>query len=184
VPVVLAALLIIVLVLFASVVLIPIALIQRYRAGTMRRRARVWLVTINVIGIGLSTVIFLLSAALTNIWIPDALSYAAMGVAIGFALGIVGLALTRWEPVPGGVIYTPNKWLVLTITVGVAGRIGYGLWRSWHAWESFSASTEWVASAGVAGSLAAGAVILGYYLAYWFGVRRRALKATRVGFRT
>jgi len=30
-----------------------------------------------------------------------------------------------------------------------------------------------VASFGVAGSLAAGAVVLGYYLSYWLGIRRR-----------
>jgi len=31
----------------------------------------------------------------------------------------------------------------------------------------------WTAASGAAGSLAAGAVALGYYLVYWIGVRRR-----------
>jgi hypothetical protein len=34
---------------------------------------------------------------------------------------------------------------------------------------------------GVAGSMAAGAVVLGYYLVYWFGVRRRFKRIRRSG---
>jgi hypothetical protein len=32
---------------------------------------------------------------------------------------------------------------------------------------------SWFVAAGVAGSMAAGAVVIGYYLVYWLGVRRR-----------
>ena len=180
-PVVLVALLIIIGVLFASVVLIPITLIQRYRAGTMRRRARVWLVTVNVIGISISIVLFVVSAALTNIWIPQAFVYAASGVAVGLVLGVLGLVLTRWERVPGALFYTPNRWLVLAITLAVAGRIAYGLWRTYHAWESIGGDVAWAASSGVAGSLGAGAVVLGYYWTYWFGVRWRAVRERGAG---
>jgi hypothetical protein len=173
VPVILAALLVIVLVLFASVVLVPVTLIQRYRTGTMRRRAIPWLITVNIAGLSLSAIVFLISAALTNIWIPQAFGYAAAGFGAGLVLGVVGLAATRWEPTGGGLYYTPNRWLVLAITLGVSARIGYGLWRSWRAWESVAGDVVWAASTGVAGSLGAGGVILGYYLAYWIGVRRR-----------
>lgn len=176
-PVILAALLVIVGVVFASVVLIPITLIQRYRTGTMRRRARVWLVTVNVVGISLSIVVFLISAALTNIWIPSAFAYAAGGVLSGLALGVVGLAVTRWERFPGVLFYTPNRWLVLAITLAVAGRIVYGFWRMWEQWQALGGDVAWAASSGVAGSLGAGALILGYYFAYWLGVRRLALRA-------
>ena len=172
-PVVLAALLVIVFVLFASVVLIPITLIQRYRTGTMRRRGRVWLVTINAIGISLSILLFLLSAALTNIWIPAAFSYALGGVAAGIVVGFAGLALTRWERFPDALYYTPNKWLVLALTIAVAARIGYGFWRTYHAWQAVGGDVAWAASSGVAGSLGAGALILGYYWTYWWGVRFR-----------
>jgi hypothetical protein len=173
VPIILAAILVIIVVLFASVVLIPIGLIQRYRAGTMRRRARGWLVTLNVIGISLSTVIFLVSAALTNIWLPQALLYAGTGVLVGVALGVVGLALTRWERYPGALFYTPNRWLVLTITLAVAARIAYGFWRAWQQWHTSGDAGGWIVTTGLEGSLAAGATVLGYYLAYWHGVGRR-----------
>jgi hypothetical protein len=53
----------------------------------------------------------------------------------------------------------------------VTARVLYGFWRSWHAWSEGLHS--WTAAFGVAGSMGAGAVVLGYYLAYWIGVRRR-----------
>lgn len=173
-PVILAALLLILLFILAAVVLIPITLVMRYRAGTARRPARRWLATINAAGIGLSIAIFLTAAALTNIWVPEAFVYACVGLVGGAVIGLLGLLLTRWEVRPGVVYYTPNRWLVLAITLAVTGRLLYGFWRGWNAWQSLAGETSWAAAAGVAGSLAAGAVILGYYFAYWLGVRSRA----------
>jgi hypothetical protein len=46
----------------------------------------------------------------------------------------------------------------------------YGLWRIWHAWRTSGANDSWLASAGVAGSMAVGAVVIGYYLTYSCGV--------------
>jgi hypothetical protein len=174
VPVILAALLLILLAILASVVLIPITLVMRYRAGTARRRVRQWLATVNAAGLAVSTVFFLTAAAVTNIWVPQAFVYASAGLAGGALVGFAGLALTRWEVAPGAVFYTPNRWLVLAITLAVSGRLAYGFWRGWNAWQSLAGDTSWAAAAGVAGSLAAGAVILGYYFVYWLGVRARA----------
>ncbi len=173
-PVVVAALLLALLIVLASVLLIPITLIQRYRAGTARRRARPWLAGINAIGVTVSILVFLVGAAVSSVWIPHVLEYALGGLAGGMVTGLAGLGLTRWDVAGGALHYTPNRWLVLAITLAVTGRIVYGFWRSWQAWQSFSHDTSWVASSGVAGSLAAGAVILGYYLVYWTGVACRA----------
>ena len=173
-PVILAALLLILIVILASVVLIPITLVMRYRAGTARRRVRRWLATVNAAGLAVSAGLFLTAAAFTNIWVPQALAFASAGLIGGALIGVVGLALTRWEVRPGAVFYTPNRWLVLAITLAVTGRLAYGFWRGWNAWLSLAGDTSWAAAAGVAGSLAAGAVILGYYFVYWLGVRRRA----------
>jgi hypothetical protein len=175
-PVILAALLVIILVLFALVVLIPISIVQRYRTGTMRRRAQGWLVTINLAGIAVSITLFLISAALTSIWIPQSFTYAAAGVGVGLGIGVIGLLLTRWEYFPGTLYYTPNRWLVLALTLAVAGRIGYGFWRTYETWTLLGGDAGWVAASGVTGSLAAGGVILGYYLVYWAGVRRRSAR--------
>jgi hypothetical protein len=163
--------LLLVAVVFAAIALLPLSLFQRYRVGSARRPARGWFISLNLIAIAISTAIFVGAAAITSAWIPGAFSYTLTGLAIGCLLGIVGLALTRWEPAAQALHYTPNRWLVLFITLLVTARVAYGFWRSWHAWSAGLHS--WSAAFGVAGSMGAGAVVLGYYLAYWLGVRRR-----------
>jgi hypothetical protein len=162
-----------VLVVLALIALIPVSLVQRYRMGTSRQRARGWLAAINLVGLTLSSILFLISAAVTSIWVPDALKYTAAGLATGCILGIVGLALTRWEPGTDYLYYTPNRLLVLAVTLVVTARVLYGFWRGWHTWRAGLHDESWFVVAGVAESMAAGAVVLGYYLAYWIGVRRR-----------
>jgi hypothetical protein len=160
-------------VILAAIALTPLMLVQRYRVGTARRRAWGWLATLNVVGFSISSALFLAGAAIMTLWLPNALPYTVLGFCGGCLLGVLGLAMTRWESGPGSLQYTPNRWLVLGITVVVAARLAFGFWRSWQAWGATSDYGSWVASSGVAGSLAAGAVVLGYYLTYWIGVRRR-----------
>jgi hypothetical protein len=161
------------LTLVVGIALMPVALVLRYRTGTARRAARGWVVTTNFVGIALSTVIFMVGAAVTALWVPDAFRYSLIGLGVGCALGIAGLALSRWEAGPRGLMYTPNRWLVLSITLMVTARILFGFWRGWQTWRAGIEGTSLLVSAGVANSLAAGAVVLGYYLIYWAGVRRR-----------
>jgi hypothetical protein len=161
------------LIVLGLVALVPIALVQRYRMGTARQRARGWLATINVVGIAVSAVILLGSAALASVWVPSALKYTAGGLAAGCVLGLFGIWLTRWEHAPGSLHYTPNRWLVLGVTLLVTARIVFGVWRAWHTWGASAADRAWFATTGVVDSMAAGAVVLGYYLAYWIGVRSR-----------
>ena len=162
-----------VLFILALIVLIPISIVQRYRVGTSRQRARGWIAALNLGGLTLSAVLFLVSATFTNIWMPDALRYTVGGLAAGGLLGIVGLWLTRWEPSIGALHYTPNRLLVLAITLLVAARVMYGFWRGWESWRAGASGESWFVAAGVANSMAAGAIVIGYYLTYWFGVRRR-----------
>ena len=166
-------------VIVALVALIPFTIVQRYRVGTSRQRARGWLATINLAGLVLSVAFFLAGASITSYWDPRALRYSLAGLAGGLLLGLIGLQLTRWEPTRGELHYTPNKLLVLALTLVITARLAYGFWRSVHAWHLAEGDMTWVASAGVAGSLSAGAVVLGYYLAYWFGVRRRYRRHVR-----
>ena len=169
--------------LLALIPLIPLSLVQRYRMGTSRRRARGWLAAVNVAGVTLSVGLFVTGAAVTNFWVPGAFMYTAGGLTIGLLLGIVGLLLTSWEQSPGSLYYTPNRWLVLGITLVVTGRIAYGFWRGWQTWRAGIEGASWLVVSGVAGSMAAGAVVLGYYLVYWMGVRRRVRQYERRGSR-
>jgi hypothetical protein len=159
--------------LLAPVFLMPLSLVLRYRAGTARRRARGWVAAVNIAGLAVSVALFLAGAAITSLWAPHAFSYSLLGLGGGIVLGIFGLWLSRWEPSPEGLHYTPNRPLVLAVTLVFTARVLYGLWRAWHAWRAAPGEASWLAAFGIAGSLAAGAVVLGYYLAYWFGVRAR-----------
>lgn len=154
----------------------PLLLVLRYRAGTMRRRGRKWAATINLLSLLISAALFLWVAAMTTLWVPKAFTYSLAGIAAGCVVGLLGLAVTRWEPTPQGLFFTPNRWLVLLLTLAVSARLLYGLWRIWHAWRAAGANDSWLASAGIAGSMAVGAIVIGYYLAYSAGVRWRLRK--------
>jgi hypothetical protein len=169
----LLALALLLLLPLAVIALMPLILIQRYRFGSARQLARPWLATLNVVAMTFSVAFFLAAAAVTSIWLPTALPSSAVGVMVGCLLGAIGLKLSRWEETPRALHYTPNRWLVLGITLFVAVRVLYGFWRGWMSWGATADATSFAAAVGVAGSLAAGAVVLGYYLAYGIGLRRR-----------
>ena len=97
----------------------------------------------------------------------------------GYGLGVVGLVLTRWESTPATLHYTPNRWLVLLVTFMVAARVVYGLWRSWKAAEAGVYGTAGGAGVRDPESLAVGGAVIGYYIAYAWGVRRRVLRWQR-----
>jgi hypothetical protein len=168
IPLILALLLVVALVLA-----MPLLLVLRYRAGTARRLGRRWVATVNLVSMIISTGLFLWVAALSTFWVPKAFAYSLMGLAAGGLLGLLGLILTRWEGTPQGLHFTPNRWLVLLLTLAVTTRLLYGLWRIWNAWRTAGPETAWLASAGVAGSMAVGTVVLGYYLTYTLGLRIR-----------
>ncbi|PYQ06267.1 MAG: DUF1453 domain-containing protein [Acidobacteria bacterium] len=163
----------------ALIALMPLSLVLRYRAGTARRPARRWVTTINLVAVSVSAALLLMVAGVTSYWIPMAFRYTLTGFAGGCLLGLLGLWLSRWEETPRSLHYTPSRALVLAITLVVTARILYGFWRSWHAWHSTPGDASWLAASGAAGSLAAGALVLGYYLAYWAGVWRRIRRHRR-----
>ena len=88
--------------------------------------------------------------------------------------------MTRWEHAPRALHYTPNRWLILIITLAVSARLLYGIWRIWHGWRTSGSDTSWLTSVGIAGSLALGALMLGYYVAYSAGIWWRLDSALRL----
>ena len=166
------------------IALMPLVLVLRYRAGSARRPGRPWVASINLAMMAVSALFFLTGAAITSVWVPDALTGAAAGIGIGLLLGLAGLWLTRWEPTARSLHYTPNRWLVLAVTLVVAVRVVYGFWRGWEAWQSSGGNDSFVAAFGIAGSLAAGGIVIGYYLAYAVGLRRRISQWQRRPLRT
>jgi hypothetical protein len=161
---------VVLLLVLALIPAMPVLLVLRYRAGTMRRRARKWVATVNVVSFIFSAVLFIWVAALTSFWVPKAFNASLVGLIVGVLLGFLGLVLTRWETAPQRLHYTPNRWLILLLTLAVTARLLYGLWRIYHAWRAAGADHSWLAAAGVPGSMAVGAVVIGYYLTYFVGV--------------
>ena len=179
-PIILFALLIFVLLALAGVVLLSLAL--RYRAGTARRQARRWVASLNVWATSFSAVFFLSFTLLLSFWIGSAFRFAVIGRACGGVLGVVGLAMTRWENRREGLFYTPNRWLALIVMFAIAGRFIYGWWRATHLGDSVAAPDDqhWLITAsGTQLSLAVAAGLIGYYLAYSIGVRLQLARHNR-----
>ena len=171
-PLLLLLPLLVVVLLVLWLLFLPLALWQRYRSGRARRRAVGWLTAINAWSLLVSSVLFLGSAWLTGYWVTQALPFAAGGLAIGVLTGGLGLALTRFERTPGGLFYTPNRWLILTLTLVILARLAYGVYRMHQAWMT---DAQWVSQQGSV--LATGGLVLGYYLAYAWGLRSRLRRA-------
>lgn len=153
-------------------VLLPLSLWVRYRNGRARRRAQGWVVRGNSWLVSASVLIFITSSWVTTRWVPGALSDALIGLLAGMLLGIISLWLTRFEREGNTLWYTPNRWLMLALTIIVAVRILAGLWVGWrhlasHAPNEIAAWLDAGAWAGIGG------LFLGYGVAYLWGLRAR-----------
>jgi MFS family permease len=169
VPIILIALLFFVLLAVGGVVLLSLAL--RYRAGTARRQGRRWVASLNVWMTSLSAVFFLSFTFLISFWLGTAFRFALIGMCFGALLGLLGLALTRWESQREGLFYTPSRWLALLVTLAIAARFIYGWWRATHS-SSAPGEQHWLMTAsGTELSLAVAAGLIAYYLVYSIGVR-------------
>jgi hypothetical protein len=172
VPIILFSLLVFVLLSLGGVVLLSLAL--RYRAGTARRQGRRWTAGLNVWLTAFSAVLFLSFTLVISIWVGSAFRLALIGMGCGGALGLLGLAMTRWEKQPEGLFYTPSRWLALIVTLAIAARFVYGWWHATRSIESVPGDQHWLITAsGTQLSLAVAAGLIGYYLVYCIGVRLR-----------
>ena len=178
VPIILFALLLFVVLAFGGVVLLSLAL--RYRAGTARRQGRRWVATVNVWMTSFSAVLFLFVAFLMSFWLGPTLRFALAGMAIGAVLGLLGLALTRWEIEREELFYTPSRWLALIITFAITARIAYGWWHATHPRNGAPDQQHWLMTASATQfSLAVAGGLIGYYLIYAIGVRLRLRRHER-----
>jgi hypothetical protein len=172
VPIILFALLIFVLLALAGVILL--SLVLRYRAGTTRRQARRWVASLNVWMTSFSAVFFLSFTFLLSFWVESAFQFALIGMGVGSILGLLGLAMTRWESQPDGLFYTPSRWLAFIIVFAIAARVLYGWWHATHSGSSDTVDQHWLITAsGTQLSLAVAAGLIGYYLVYSIGLRLR-----------
>ena len=185
VPIIIVALLVFVLLTLAGVILLSFAV--RYRVGTARRQARRWVASLNVWATSFSAVFFLSFTFLLSFWIHSAFRFALIGMGCGGILGLLGLAITRWESQSEGLFYTPSRWLALLVTLAIAARFIYGWWRTTHSGSNVPGDQHWLITAsGIQLSLAVAAGLIGYYLVYSVGVRLRVARheQPRTGFKS
>ena len=159
--------------LVLAVLLYPLGLVQRYRAGVARRRARPWLAGFNAWLLAVSALLFVASAWAAGHWVAHALRYACCGLLLGVVIGIAGIWATRFEHHPDGAWYTPNRWLVLALTTLLAVRIAIGIWQA--LWPPPSAmQPPWsTLLADHASLFGMAGVLLGHYLGYAWALRAR-----------
>ena len=157
--------------------LLPLSVLQRDRLGKARRRVQPWFVRANAWLLAVSALAFLGSAWLADQWIDDALVDALLGLVLGGLTGGVGLAIDRVEATPQGLFRTPNRWLVLGLSLLVAGRLAVGLWWAWSDAPS-SGLAAWVTRGGLIG---VGGVLLGYAVATGWGLQFRVAGKLRSG---
>lgn len=171
-PVLLLLVLVVLAIALLSLVLLPVSLWTRYRSGRARRRAQGWVVRVNAWLLLASVPLFLGSAWLLGWWRPQAPVDALFGLLAGVALGIVGLWLTRFEHDAQGFHFTPNRWLVMTLVVLIAGRIAWGLWLVAAPMLDLGSppGARWLDADGWLGIAG---LLLGYHGSYAWGLRAR-----------
>ncbi|PJK10228.1 DUF1453 domain-containing protein [Lysobacteraceae bacterium NML08-0793] len=182
-PLLLLALLL-VFALLLLLALLPFSLWQRYRLGKQSRRVWPWLNNLNM-ALLLASSLFLLGwAALSQYWMADALSMAAVGWLLGLVLGAVNLASSHHQMQGGQYRVTPNAWIVLGLTLLVAARLVLMFWQlathglDWRS-QAYQAEVAWYLRP--ASLFAVGALLLGHGLAWCWGLRRR-LARSRAAF--
>ena len=159
------------------VVLLPLTLRQRYRAGSARRRAYGWVLRVNAWVLALSLPTFVLTAWLAGRWSPQALPDAGIGLALGVAVGLAGVALLRIEHDAGQLYYTPNRWLTLLLTLAVALRILLGAFWAWRRASGADAEVDaWEAWLDAGGLWTVGGLLLGYATTLAIGLHRRVAR--------
>lgn len=172
-PLLLLLPLLVICIIALVIALMPLSLWQRYRRGHSRRRAVGWAIGVNAWSALVAMGLFAISAAVSTVWIEGAATHAAIGVLGGVLVGFVGLWLTHFEHDGTHVHYTPNRLLVLVLTLLVAARIGLGLWQVAHV--AAPRGDAWVLQH--ASLFAFGGLLLGYATTYAWGVRSRVRRA-------
>ena len=165
------------LVLLALLPLVAWRVYMRFRRMVGRQqlsRVRPW-ITLAIFSIVL---VLLAYAARAHV---ERLGWLAAGLAAGGLLAAYGLRLTRFEPTPQGLFYTPSAHLGIALSVIFIARIAYRLVEVYvveptvaHGMEEFGRSTLTLAVFGL---------LAGYYIAYAVGLARwrfRVLRAKRL----
>jgi hypothetical protein len=108
----------------------------------------------------------------------ERLEWMAAGFTAGGLLAAYGLRLTRFEPTPQGLFYTPNAYLGIALSLLFFGRLVYRVTEVYAISTAASPTPPAFASSPL--TLATFGLIAGYYVTYAVGLmlwRNRELRA-------
>ncbi len=161
------------IVLLALLPLVAWRIYMRFRRMVGRQqlsRVRPW-ITLAIFSIVL---VLLAYAARAHV---ERLGWLAAGLTAGGLLAAYGLRLTRFEPTPQGLFYTPNAYLGIALSLLFFGRILYRVTEV-YAISTAAAPTP-PSFAGSPLTLSTFGLIAGYYVTYAIGLmlwRNRELR--------
>jgi len=98
------------------------------------------------------------------------------GLAAGAALAYVGIRLTRFDAMPGGLFYTPNGYIGAALSAVLLGRLVYRFQVLFPAMQAAQADAgnPFAAFQKSPLTLALFALVIGYYLGYFIGLLVRS----------
>jgi hypothetical protein len=152
------------LAVFALIPLLAWRVYMRFRRMVGRQRlspARPWI----TLGIFSAVIVALAFATHGH---PERLVWLAAGAPAGACLGLYGLRITRFEPTPQGLFFTPNAYLGIAMSLLFLGRMMYRLVEVY----TITASHGTPHFMGSPLTLAVFGLIAGYYVVYALGLLR------------
>lgn len=153
--------------------MLPLSVRRPHRVGPARRPDGAWASTALAVSFMVSAAALLAAALEFGRLAPKAQPAVVGALAIGVLLGVLAFTLSSWRNHRGVVYFHPNRRVTLTIATLATLRIVYGLWRVWSARGSATIDRPWLSAVGIAGTLAAAALLAGYGLGFWASVRVR-----------
>jgi hypothetical protein len=155
-------------VLAAMAALILFAVYRRFRRLFGRQLLQPTRLKVRIALLTLITIVMLLGGMHST----NLAAATLVGLAAGAAVAYVGLRLTRFDAMPGGIFYTPNAYIGAALSAVLLGRLVYRFqvlyptMQAAHAGgndplESFQRSPLTLALLGI---------VIGYYLAYCVGL--------------
>lgn len=162
----------------ALVALLPLLawrIYTRFRRMVGRQRlsrARPWI----TIGVFTAFTILLAVAAHPQI---ECMWWVAAGFPAGALLAVYGLRLTRFQPTPHGLFYTPNAYLGISLSLVFLGRILYRMFEVFSFQMTASSGPPSFARSPF--TLAVFGLLAGYYMTYSLGLVRWRYRMERTG---
>jgi len=152
--------------------LVPLAARQAYRVGSARNPEGAWASTVLVASFVVAAAA--LAGAVELGRLASKAQTAVLGaMAIGVLVGLLAYTLSTWQNHRGIVYFHPNQRVSLVVVAVTLLRVAYGLWRIYATPGAAAPDRRWMASVGIAGTLAAAALLTGYGLGFWGAVRMR-----------